>query len=300
MIASYTPFLAYQTGFVEVTATTTTSSTSTTGLKLCKLVSRDSNAKLRCKFKIVEAHMQFVDIPHISTYRIYHLWFLKNDISYVYIFFYSYIYIHKCWQSKQISRHQRHRAGCCCSESRRRITCRVCNLKSTATWDLKCAGRFFFVPIARSCQKLQRLHQGFCLCSRLRPETSPVSQTSSGLALRNCAGCIYLSKKLVCHIYLLHPCSLQKQLLWVCDRGSSLTWSWCLSPLRYCSNLRAMHILGKGQELGHEVSMRNSIESSSTGVKLPMIRVTPKLFWQVPTCIPVYDINVPNVDCLQF
>jgi len=35
---------------------------------------------------------------------------------------------------------------------------------------------------------------------------------------------------------------------------------------RYCSNLRTMHILGKGQELGHEV----------------------------PTCIPLYDINVPN------
>lgn len=35
---------------------------------------------------------------------------------------------------------------------------------------------------------------------------------------------------------------------------------------RYCSNLRAMHILGKGQELGHEV----------------------------PNCVPLYDINIPN------
>lgn len=35
---------------------------------------------------------------------------------------------------------------------------------------------------------------------------------------------------------------------------------------KYCSNLRAMHILGKGQELGHEV----------------------------PNCVPLYDINVAN------
>lgn len=63
------------------------------------------------------------------------------------------------------------------------------------------------------------------------------------------------------------------------------TFSFNKLCLRYCSNLRAMHILGKGQELGHE-----ALEASP----LP-VSACETVLGQVPNCVPLYDINVANV-----
>ena len=54
-----------------------------------------------------------------------------------------------------------------------------------------------------------------------------------------------------------------------------------------------MHILGKGQELGHEArSMKRQIR----GVKQEGARLEK---FQVPVCTPIYDINVPGVQPLS-